>query len=299
VTRELIIGYDGSANGEDALALGRVLAETLAAKPVVLSVLRYPDHLITAEELDAAVTEFSEALFAKARERLAGLEIETIGVANDSPAHSLQATAEEREPIALVLGSTHRGPVGRVLLGSVGEGMLSGAPCPIAVAPRGYAEREERSLQRIAVAVDGSEEGWSALDAAAAIAERLHAELEVLSVVEFPLPDWGAGFEALSAAEYETAVRRGTEEVLEQALARVPEALGAKRRMLEGDPADAIAGATQDVDLLIVGSRAYGPLRRALLGSVSARLMRSSPCPVLVLPRDAGEDPLGLGGEGE
>jgi nucleotide-binding universal stress UspA family protein len=87
--------------------------------------------------------------------------------------------------------------------------------------------------------------------------------------------------------------------VLEQALARVPEALGAKRRMLEGDPADAVAGATQDVDLLLVGSRAYGPLRRALLGSVSARLMRSSPCPVLVLPRDAGEDPLGLGGEGE
>ena len=293
----MIIGYDGSANGEDALALGRVLAETLAATPVVLSVLRYPDHLITAEELDAAVTQFSDPLFAKARERLAGLEIETQAVANDSPAHSLEVTAEERKPILLVLGSTHRGPVGRVLLGSVGEGMLSGAPCPIAVAPRGYAEREERSLQRIAVAVDGSEEGWSALDAAAAIAERLHAELEVLSVVEFPLPDWGAGFEAISAAEYETAVRKGTEEVLDQALARVPEALEAKRRMLEGDPADAIAGAAEDYDLLVVGSRAYGPLRRVLLGSVSARLMRSSPCPVLVLPRDAGEDPLGLGGE--
>jgi hypothetical protein len=57
-----------------------------------------------------------------------------------------------------------------------------------------------------------------------------------------------------------------------------------------------IAEAAEDFDLLAIGSRAYGPVRRALLGSVSARLVSNAPCPILVLPRGAGSDPLGLEG---
>jgi len=36
---------------------------------------------------------------------------------------------------------------------------------------------------------------------------------------------------------------------------------------------------------LVVGSRNHGPVRRALLGSVAAEVMRSATCPVLVVPR--------------
>jgi hypothetical protein len=47
------------------------------------------------------------------------------------------------------------------------------------------------------------------------------------------------------------------------------------------------------VDILIVGSRSYGPLRHQVLGSTCAYLQRHARCPLLVLPRgatSAGED---------
>ena len=57
-----------------------------------------------------------------------------------------------------------------------------------------------------------------------------------------------------------------------------------------GDPATELAYAGNDLDLLVTGSRGYGPVRRLMLGSTSARLVREAPCPVLVLTRGAEAD---------
>jgi nucleotide-binding universal stress UspA family protein len=51
---------------------------------------------------------------------------------------------------------------------------------------------------------------------------------------------------------------------------------------------DALALGPRDADLLVCGSRAYGPLRRVLLGGVSSRLLRRSALPLLVVPRGGG-----------
>jgi nucleotide-binding universal stress UspA family protein len=99
---------------------------------------------------------------------------------------------------------------------------------------------------------------------------------------------------AISGQELETAEKRLKAEVLEEAIKAVPDDLPVESRLLSGDPPEAIASAAKDLDLLIVGSRGYGPVRRVLLGGFSARVIRSAPCPVLVLPRAAGEDPLSL-----
>ena len=48
---------------------------------------------------------------------------------------------------------------------------------------------------------------------------------------------------------------------------------------------------SDEADLLVVGSRGYGPFRRVLLGSVSAKLAESSPCPFLVCPRGLEDGP--------
>jgi nucleotide-binding universal stress UspA family protein len=78
----------------------------------------------------------------------------------------------------------------------------------------------------------------------------------------------------------ELPVRRAGE-YLERALAGAP----ATRVELDGDPAMALAAASADLDLLVTGSRSYGPLGAVLLGAVTRRLINAAQCPVMVVPR--------------
>lgn len=291
--RKVIIGYDGSEHGEDALVLGGLFAEVLGASPLVAAALPHPGRGLDGEAVEATLRERSEPLFATARERLAGLEVETRAVPGDSPAGALHELAQAQEPILVVVGSTHCGPLGRVFIGSVGEALLSGAPCAVAVAPRDYAKHESHRLLRLGVGVSGSEESWPALNAGIALAERLHAAFTVIAVARPPHYGYDASLAALTAGEYRSVEQQEMDRVLDQATERIPARLPMRRLLLEGDPAGAIAEAAEDLDLLIVGSRGYGPLRGTLLGGVSAKLMRSSPCPVLVLPRGAASNLFG------
>lgn len=294
MTRRVIVGYEGSANSDDALALGAVLAECLAAKPLVATVLPFHEHLVGSDELGPAVEGTTEPIFDRARERFGDIDIDTRAIVEGSPARALHDLAEGVDPVALAIGSSHRGAIGRVLLGSVGSALLSGAPCPIAVAPHGYAAADAPRLLRIAVAVNGSEESGPALAAGSGLAERLHASLTLFAVVEPIRLSHGGQYPAIDPGTYRDASERELDRVLEQGVELVADDIPVERRLLDGDPADVLAAAAADFDLLIVGSRAFGPVRRALLGSVSAKLMEAAPCPVLLLPRGAGEDPLGL-----
>ena len=58
-----------------------------------------------------------------------------------------------------------------------------------------------------------------------------------------------------------------------------------------GHPANDLVSQSEDADLLVLGSRGYGPRRAVLLGGVSGRVVRRAACPVVVVPRDA-ETPL-------
>jgi nucleotide-binding universal stress UspA family protein len=72
-------------------------------------------------------------------------------------------------------------------------------------------------------------------------------------------------------------------------VAGLPQDVDAEAVTLEGEPEHRLAEATKDLDLMITGSRGYGPHRAVLLGSVSGRLVRDASCPVIVLPRGIEE----------
>jgi nucleotide-binding universal stress UspA family protein len=55
---------------------------------------------------------------------------------------------------------------------------------------------------------------------------------------------------------------------------------------LVGDPADTLVRASAGVDLLVLGSRAYGPGGTVLAGGVARRVLAGAHCPVIVVPRD-------------
>lgn len=290
--RKIVIGQDGTEQGRDALELGRVMARILGARPVVVRALTWPSHLMDAGEIERAAEAETKELFAIAADHLDGLSPEMRWRVDRSAAAALYELAEDEKALLVIVGSSHRGPLGRVLPGSVGSSLLQGAPCGVMVAPRGFAQRDEHSLRRVGVGFDGTPEAWCALETAIGLASRLRASLSILTVSDFPRYGYTAALSTLAPDELETCEHEGQRRLQELAQQRVPASLPTEKRLLLGDPARVLADAAEDLDLMVVGSRGYGPLRRVLLGSVSRHLVRSVPCPVLILPRGVGVDPL-------
>jgi nucleotide-binding universal stress UspA family protein len=87
-------------------------------------------------------------------------------------------------------------------------------------------------------------------------------------------------------------LRSQLKQELEQATSTVQSSTDVEASLVEGDAAEVLAEASADLDLLVVGSRGYGPLRAVLLGSVSTALVRSAQSPLVVLPRGADPEPV-------
>lgn len=277
---KILVGYDGSDGGRDALELTRVLAEATDASVLVVTVLPYGPLPIPYEILEEEEAERAAPLFDEARERLGELEIETRAFGGGSAAGVINDLAEREEVDTIVVGSPHRGPVGRTLIGSVADGLLHGAPCEVAAAPRGFAAEEHGPFRTIAVAYDDTEEAKAALARAEAMARACRATIVVYTVSAPPTAIPGA-------TGYTPAIAPEAGPIVTRAVKGVDEALAATGRALAGTPAPTIAAACEEVgaDLLVAGSRGYGPVMRVLVGSVSTQLLHKSTCPVLVVPR--------------
>jgi nucleotide-binding universal stress UspA family protein len=294
-SNEVLIGYEPAHRADDVLALGRLFADALGARPVVITARPWPNQLDDPETQQQRVDDSLREDFAVVRHELEGFDPDIRAIVSAYPGLTLNDFAERsRDTRLIVLGSSHHGPIGRTLLGGVGESLLHGAPCAVAVAPRGYGERSSHRLRKIGVAIDDSDESRTALHEAIGLARRCRAELTLLAVADYPHYGYSTTWAVLTAGEVTDADRRRKEKLLEEAAARVPAGLSCEKRVLVGKPGRELAEASGDFDLMVVGSRAYGPVRRTLLGSTTRKLLEHSHCPVLVLPRGAGSDPLAL-----
>jgi nucleotide-binding universal stress UspA family protein len=281
--QEVLVGYEPTPQGEDALALGGMLCEVvLAARPLIASALPVSSTTMGRESLEKSLEVDTSETLALARDRLSALDPVSRAIASRSPADGLTRLAEETDASLIVVGSSHRGPLGRVVFGSATEQLMRRASAPVAVAPRDFANRASQRLLRFAVAYDGSIESVRALETGIALAERAHGSLTILHAVE-PLPLGYGAMGALLAGEDPFDKR----EVLEEGLRRVPARLPVDSRLLDGEPAREIGEAARDYDLLVLGSRGHGALLRVALGSVSGVIARQAPCPIMVLPRGA------------
>ena len=292
----IIVGVDASEQSDDAIAFARDLASAAGCRILLAAAAPYPAAPAAAVALpgDVApplladeVLHETDAMLARKAAELegAGRQVECFTRAYISAPHLLQSLAETESAELVVVGSTRTGRSGRVLPGSTGERLLHGSPCPVAVAPRGYSARKSRALRRIGVAYDGSDESRAALDAGVAVASGLDGELEVVTVLDALLfgapPVMGGPASDRTSAELEGADR----ERLDRVIANLPPSARASGRLLAGDPAEQLAAHSGELDLLLLGSRRYGPLRAVLLGGVSGRLIRHAACPAIVTPR--------------
>jgi nucleotide-binding universal stress UspA family protein len=83
--------------------------------------------------------------------------------------------------------------------------------------------------------------------------------------------------------EHAVSARRAAERALEELDAH--RGVEAQIESSVGDPVDVLVGLSEQVDLLVCGSRRYGPMRAVLLGAVSSRVVAEARCPVTVVPR--------------
>jgi len=279
----MILGFDGTAQSSDALALAKLLASQARASIIVSHVVpRPPPFDARTREYIKQVQDHLRSVLDPAVAALSGLVAETRPIESSSAARGLHELAEEEGASLIVIGSTRRGPVGRVVLGSVGEVLLAGSPTAVAVAPKGFAESAPESVGVVGAGFNASPEGLVALRAAASLAEQAGAKLRAIAVDE--------GF---AHARHSLKPEHHDHSPLAEELDRALEEAGApdaERLVLKGGAVQCLCEAGVETDLLVIGSRGYGPLHHALVGSVSAHLMRSCPVPVLVMPRGAAVD---------
>lgn len=275
--RQIIVGYDGSREGSDGLRLGAELASAFDARLIVASAAEFHPLEIDALGGYAQVrAEHHADIFRQARSELGDTTFERREL-DDSPAHGLTELAETLEADAIVIGSTHRGPIGRLFGGSVADRLFHGAPCAVAVAPRGWSRRPHGGVGTIGIAYDGSAESEAALEFAERIARAFDATLRVISVAPYGGVDSRVGPLDMTFEAWQ--------ETLQEGLNRVGPGVRSEAVLRRGREATELALQGVEVDLLILGSRGYGPLGRTLIGSVSTEIVRTAPCPVMVIPR--------------
>jgi nucleotide-binding universal stress UspA family protein len=249
------VDLDAPDQARDALALATWLGEMTRSELLLVTIFA-PHAGTLSTQLE------------RRRRQLALLAgpVEALVVAGVSPARLLHEIADQRHPVAVVVGSSRGGANGVVSLGSASEALLHGSPVPIAVAPNGFIAPSEHGAD-IGVAYGTTPESDDAVRVAAALADQAGASLRVLRADE-PAP-------------HDDLAEHHPGERLERALA----GRTADYAELSGDPAAALAAASGDLDLLVAGSRSYGPLGAVLLGAVTRRLVSASQCPLMVVPR--------------
>jgi nucleotide-binding universal stress UspA family protein len=215
-----------------------------------------------------------------------GITAELTSVVARSPGQGLHVTAERLTADLIVVGSGSHGLLGRVFLGDDARAALNGASCAVSVATRSYSTRSA-GFSRIGVGFDESPESHAALETAREIAEADGSELHALVVVDTITP---FSYGALVPGTGEVS-----DEILRETDRRVAELPGVSGRAVYGIPGEELAIFSGEVDLLVVGSRSYGPVRRLMFGSTSRYLERHARCPLLVLPRTSANS----AGDGE
>lgn len=278
MTQTILVPLDGSDLSEHALTVALGLAQQqdtelllVRATPVVPPAATGTADMMTdynwleSQELTTTFHEQTQAYLDGIAEQYAGhATIRTVGELGDPATLIVDVARDESADFILMSTRGHSG-LTHLMLGSVTERVLHGAPCPV------IALRDDKPIEQIAVALDGSRLSELALQPALNAANRLGAHLTLLHVVE-KLDDEGAAY-------------------LERMVARAAEAgVPATTALLYGTPVNQILEYIRDhdVDMVVLSTHGRSGIKRWLYGSVSEKVLRHAPCAVMIVrPQDA------------
>jgi nucleotide-binding universal stress UspA family protein len=141
---------------------------------------------------------------------------------------------------------------------------------------------QDAAKRSIVVGYDGSESSERALDWAVDEARLRGAELEIVSAWAVPAYVYAHGYEP--AVSVDNDVRVPVEKLLDDTATRLSDTgIEIRTDATGGQAADVLVAASEDADLLVVGSRGHGGFAGLLLGSVSAQCAHHAHCPVVIV----------------
>lgn len=284
---QVLLATDGSPDA-------RAAAEWLARFPLasgstilILSVVAIPPSPITFPGLE----ELKRSLLAEGR-RACGEAADVLRprwpaveprVLDGDPREQILRAAETWKPDLAVLGRRGLGGLERMLLGSVSLAAARHLPCAVLIM-----HGAPRAIQRIIIGVDGSAESRAAVNFVVGLALGPDVEIHLVAVAEsvfVPSSLPAAAREAFRSlvAEANERQQESLRDVLLRAAARWRGRASVHTHTPVGDPARELLERAGAADLLVVGSRGLGAVRRLLLGTVSEKALQHAPCPVLIV----------------
>ena len=295
----ILIAYDGSECAEAALDDLRRAGLPQRAETLVFGVVELwlpPPHpesyLLMPDPSQQPVVEEANRLALRAVERLKKNFPEwtvSAKVERGSPASEILNFAEDWHPDLIVVGSHGRSAVGRLVLGSVSQKIVTEARCSVRVA-RGKVDVEPTAV-RLIVGVDG---GPGAENAVTEVASRgsgqkgraaqvvaVHEPLKpsIVGRLVPPVSKWVDEANTEETSWIRTELDKASERLSATGLSVTPV-------LLEGDPRSALVEtATEwDADSIFVGATGHmGRARMFLLGSVSSAVTARAHCSVEVV----------------
>lgn len=289
---KILAPIDFSTASRQGMRASGQLAATFHAKLELLYVIEPP----SLPEWGYVHLEFRDiALRNEATQRLAtfatecGVDPAFVGerrVRSGYPENHICLEASERNSDLIVMASNARSGLKHAWLGSVVERVIRHAPCPVLALPErpGLPETGEvLKFKRVFVTTDFSSPSKKAIPYAIAFARKFEA---ALTLVHVSPTHWPAEIGHIGGIIEETRL-------LDQARAELPRFRAAEldpylhveTLLLNGAPAHQICDAarTQACDLIVIATHGHSGFMHFALGSVAERVVRHSPCPVLVV----------------
>src|SRR3712207_3200388 len=270
--------------------LARTGDVTLTVCVVVPQTWDHPSPGRVDAEYAAFLNQYADDAIAKAREFLGdAVRAEHTSTAASKASEGLITTATEAGAALIALGSARNGALGRFTIGGITNEMLHVSPVPVALAPRGYRPSSDARLRRVTCAFSGCTQSQSAFEAAVQLSRRHAVPLRLTTFVVHDRQMYpsqvGYDAERLVAEQW----RAQAAEAQEKALTTLPDDVVVEASVVGGhdweDTLDSLSW--EEGEVLVVGSSRLGPVARVFLGSNSTKIIRSSPVPVLVIPRGA------------
>lgn len=276
---------DFSGTSADALRLAGRLARDLGASLLVLHVAEPSNRRERVGDADAKEKqERLEAWLSWLRAIVPNLRLQG-RIVEGAPVDRILGICEENDSDLIVMGSHGRTSLGRVLLGSVAECVASQATCPVLILKgspgRSVVSRETLAspyvAPKILVPTDFSSHSRAALDVARVLADE-STRIVVIHV---------AGLVHVASEGYA--------EALEERLCEFSSAISGvhvESRLREGDAADEILNVANEggCPLIVISSHGRTGLERLFMGSVTERILKRAPGPILILRNGARLD---------